>query len=508
MSINVSIKDVARAAGVSVAAVSYTLSGKGSRYRIAPGTQDRIRVIASQLNYQPDGLAREIRVSRRSPDGSGQTVADKGRQIGLVIAVGSPASTLALIPAQEPVLSAAGFTTIFIALTPDPEVIRTRLAALLASGVSGILCCPGVFTAVSATVGDRCPVIALSPWAAELLVKPKPVIPAATPPKPAPTMVVEPAPFVTPKLTPVAAIAPIAVAPATVMSPVDAAVTEHRPPVVPEAGLVPTQVPEPVTLPEPVLVALPDATPVPPVVMPEPVSEPVSEPVVDGTSVSEPATSPVDTAVMEHRPPFVPEAEPVPTQVPEPVTLPEPVLVALPDVTPVPPVVMPEPVSEPVSEPVVDGTSVSEPATSSVDAAVTEHRPPFVPEAEPVPTQIPEPVTMPEPVLVALPDATPVQPAVMPEPVSEPVVDGTSVSEPMTSPVDTAVTEHRPPFVPEAGPVPTQVPEPVTMPEPVSEPATSPVDAAVTEPRPPLTQVSEGKEAEAEASIDTEIPNA
>ncbi len=435
MSINVSIKDVARAAGVSVAAVSYTLSGKGSRYRIAPGTQDRIRVIASQLNYQPDGLAREIRVSRRSPDGSGQTVADKGRQIGLVIAVGSPASTLALIPAQEPVLSAAGFTTIFIALTPDPEVIRTRLAALLASGVSGILCCPGVFTAVSATVGDRCPVIALSPWAAELLVKPKPVIPAATPPKPAPTMVVEPAPFVTPKLTPVAAIAPIAVAPATVMSPVDAAVTEHRPPVVPEAGLVPTQVPEPVTLPEPVLVALPDATPVPPVVMPEPVSEPVSEPVVDGTSVSEPATS-------------------------------------------------------------------------SVDAAVTEHRPPFVPEAEPVPTQIPEPVTMPEPVLVALPDATPVQPAVMPEPVSEPVVDGTSVSEPMTSPVDTAVTEHRPPFVPEAGPVPTQVPEPVTMPEPVSEPATSPVDAAVTEPRPPLTQVSEGKEAEAEASIDTEIPNA
>jgi len=52
MSTSVSIKDVARAAEVSVAAVSYTLNGKGDRYRIGHDTQARIRAVALRIGSQ------------------------------------------------------------------------------------------------------------------------------------------------------------------------------------------------------------------------------------------------------------------------------------------------------------------------------------------------------------------------------------------------------------------------------------------------------------------------
>src|SRR4051812_2134704 len=58
------IKDVARHAGVSTAAVSYVLNGRETAVRIAPDTRDRILAVARELNYHPNALARGLAQKR------------------------------------------------------------------------------------------------------------------------------------------------------------------------------------------------------------------------------------------------------------------------------------------------------------------------------------------------------------------------------------------------------------------------------------------------------------
>ena len=55
------LTDVARKAGVSIATVSNALSGKGS---LSPATRERILEIVRELGYQPDRVARTMRMGR------------------------------------------------------------------------------------------------------------------------------------------------------------------------------------------------------------------------------------------------------------------------------------------------------------------------------------------------------------------------------------------------------------------------------------------------------------
>ena len=69
----ISLKDIAHAAGVSTALVSYVLSGKEKEYRVGPAMASKIKTIAKEMNYQPNLLAKGLR--------SGKT-----HTIGLIIA--------------------------------------------------------------------------------------------------------------------------------------------------------------------------------------------------------------------------------------------------------------------------------------------------------------------------------------------------------------------------------------------------------------------------------------
>jgi LacI family transcriptional regulator len=60
----VTVASIARAAGVSRATVSLVLNKRGDQLRINRQTQERIRKIAEQLNYQPHPLARGLAGSR------------------------------------------------------------------------------------------------------------------------------------------------------------------------------------------------------------------------------------------------------------------------------------------------------------------------------------------------------------------------------------------------------------------------------------------------------------
>jgi len=60
MSCKPTIIDVAKAAGVSLTTVSFVINGKADKHRIAAATQNRIRNIIRQLDYQPDPAARAV----------------------------------------------------------------------------------------------------------------------------------------------------------------------------------------------------------------------------------------------------------------------------------------------------------------------------------------------------------------------------------------------------------------------------------------------------------------
>jgi DNA-binding LacI/PurR family transcriptional regulator len=61
--VSVTIKDLARAAGVSVAKISPVLKGKGP---VAGPVRDRIRGLAAEMHYVPHGAARSLITTKTS----------------------------------------------------------------------------------------------------------------------------------------------------------------------------------------------------------------------------------------------------------------------------------------------------------------------------------------------------------------------------------------------------------------------------------------------------------
>ncbi len=60
----VSLKDIAREAGVSAALVSYVLTNKAEKARVGKDIAKKIRQIARKLNYQPNHIARSLKSGR------------------------------------------------------------------------------------------------------------------------------------------------------------------------------------------------------------------------------------------------------------------------------------------------------------------------------------------------------------------------------------------------------------------------------------------------------------
>lgn len=61
---NVSIKDIARAVGVSTTTVSFVLNGKAREKRISDDLKDRIMETAGKMNYRPNQVARGLRTGQ------------------------------------------------------------------------------------------------------------------------------------------------------------------------------------------------------------------------------------------------------------------------------------------------------------------------------------------------------------------------------------------------------------------------------------------------------------
>lgn len=121
-----SIKDVARDAGVSIAAASYALNG---RQGVAEVTRRRVMKAAAKLNYSPSKTAQTMR--------TGKTDA-----IGLVL----PDLTNPFFPqfakSVQQSASAIGKSVFLIDTSNDPEVEKEGVIRLVRQGVDGIIWWP------------------------------------------------------------------------------------------------------------------------------------------------------------------------------------------------------------------------------------------------------------------------------------------------------------------------------------------------------------------------------
>lgn len=125
MSKRVGIKDVARAAGVSVATVSLALNDTDAR--IPAATRERVRTTAREIGYTPNTLARSLRRGRT-------------HTIGLISdQIATTPFAVRMIEATQDVAREHGHLLFLVNTGSDPEVEREAIDGLLNHQVDGLV---------------------------------------------------------------------------------------------------------------------------------------------------------------------------------------------------------------------------------------------------------------------------------------------------------------------------------------------------------------------------------
>jgi LacI family transcriptional regulator len=144
----VTIRDIARKAGVAPSTVSAVLNGKAKESRISEQLAERIRLIASDMDYQPNYTAVSLRTG-------------KTRVLGLIVEDISNVffATLAKIIEEE--ADRVGYKVLYCSTENNEEKARERIRIFNQRQVDGFLITP--------TAGMR-------PFISDLLKQQKPVV--------------------------------------------------------------------------------------------------------------------------------------------------------------------------------------------------------------------------------------------------------------------------------------------------------------------------------------------
>lgn len=122
----ITLKDVAKAAGVSVATVSYVLRGTKS---VTPDVEQRVLAAAQRLGYRPNRHAQALRTGR-------------SHTLGLVIPDLTNPYFPALAQAIETTCRRLGYSLVLLDSHNNPEEEAEALTLLEKQKVDGILCIP------------------------------------------------------------------------------------------------------------------------------------------------------------------------------------------------------------------------------------------------------------------------------------------------------------------------------------------------------------------------------
>lgn len=136
MTKNVTIKDIAREAGVSIALVSFVMNNRieangKKRYRVSESTKQKILEVAKRMNYRPSSAARMLR---------------KGRTHVIGILLSDLANIFYGILAKEfeRICYQNGFTVLFGSTEEDPERFDRLVQSFLEKDVEGFILVPCV----------------------------------------------------------------------------------------------------------------------------------------------------------------------------------------------------------------------------------------------------------------------------------------------------------------------------------------------------------------------------
>jgi LacI family transcriptional regulator len=126
----VSIRDVAEAAGVSVATVSRALSADSASFQIRPETRQHVLETSAALGYRPNDLARALLQQRTSV-------------IGVIVPDISNPFYPSVVRGIEDVAAAAGYRMVLCNTDREPDRLNKYLETLVDSRVDGVLIAGG-----------------------------------------------------------------------------------------------------------------------------------------------------------------------------------------------------------------------------------------------------------------------------------------------------------------------------------------------------------------------------
>jgi LacI family transcriptional regulator len=148
----VTIRDVARESGLSVASVSRALSGARP---VTPAVARVVDDVASRLGYRPDHVAQSLSTGRTAT-------------VGLVLPDISSPFFPALAGAIEKTLRMSGLTMLLMSTENDPEWERKCVADLVTRRIDGLLISPSHRFRSRSTIDDamgRIPVVQVDRYA-------------------------------------------------------------------------------------------------------------------------------------------------------------------------------------------------------------------------------------------------------------------------------------------------------------------------------------------------------
>lgn len=137
------LKEVAAEAGVSIAAVSYALNGKGT---VSNDVRAKVQATARKLGYVPNRVAKSMRTG-------------KSNTIGLILPDLSNPFFPELARAVERSARAAGYGVLLLDTDNDRSIEKSGVEQIIQHGIDGIIWCPTSTSEDSAPMFGTTPVV-------------------------------------------------------------------------------------------------------------------------------------------------------------------------------------------------------------------------------------------------------------------------------------------------------------------------------------------------------------
>lgn len=146
----VSIKDIAKEAGVSPALVSFVLNGKQKKYRVSDEMAEKIREVVKRLDYKPNGFAKGLR------EGTSHT-------IGVIVSDISNPFFANMVKSIETEAEELGYMALFASSDENSEKLSNLLERMLSKEVAGIIIvpCEGSEGTINTLVEKKIPLVLL-----------------------------------------------------------------------------------------------------------------------------------------------------------------------------------------------------------------------------------------------------------------------------------------------------------------------------------------------------------